>query len=72
VSKVCFSVKEVAERLGKSSRTIRNHIEKGELPAAKTGRSYVITRSDLAEYLGSMKRVDEIFGGCDSQSGKNP
>ena len=35
---------------------------RGELPATKTGRGYLITRQDLAEYLGSMDRVDAIFG----------
>ena len=57
-----FRVKDVAEALDRSPRTIRNHIQQGELPAAKVGRSYVITRDDLAEYLGGMKRVKAIFG----------
>ncbi|MCS3613391.1 helix-turn-helix domain-containing protein [Salinibacter ruber] len=57
-----FRVKEVAEALDRSPRTIRNHIQQGELPAAKVGRTYVITRNDLAEYLGSMDRVRAIFG----------
>ena len=57
-----FRVKEVAEALDRSPRTIRNHINQGELPAAKVGRTYVITREDLAKYLGGKERVRAIFG----------
>jgi len=68
VAKQWFNVKEVAETLDRSPRTIRNHISKGDLPAAKVGRSYVITRKDLAEYLGGMERVEIVFGPADCES----
>lgn len=57
-----FNAKEVAEALDVSERTISRHIRQGKLDAVKPGRAYVITRKDLADYLGGMDRVDELFG----------
>jgi len=62
VGRRVYNAQEVAEALGRSTRTIRRHIKRGELPAVKAGRSFIITRTDLAEYLESEKRVDAIFG----------
>jgi len=62
VAKSWFNAKEVAEALDVSTRTIRRHIQEEELPAAKVGRQFVITRQDLSEYLGGMDRVDAVFG----------
>ena len=57
-----FNAREVAEALDVSERTISRHIRQGKLDAVKPGRSYVITRGDLADYLGSERRVEELFG----------
>jgi excisionase family DNA binding protein len=57
-----FNASEVADALDISVRTVTRHIEAGKLDAAKPGRAYVISRQDLADYLGGMKRVDDIFG----------
>lgn len=57
-----FSAKEVAEGMGVSERTIYRHIKAGKLDAIRPGRAYIITRSDLADYLGGMDRVKDIFG----------
>lgn len=57
-----FNAKEVAEGLGVSERTIYRHIKAGKLDAIRPGRAYIITRGDLADYLGSEDRVDDIFG----------
>ena len=62
MSKARFEVEEIAASLGVSQRTIYRHIKEGKLPGVKPGKSYIITRSDLAAYLGSEERVDEIFG----------
>lgn len=62
-----FNAKEVAEALDVSERTISRHIRKGKLDAVKPGRSYVITRGDLADYLGSMDRVNELFGDLEAE-----
>ena len=56
-----FNAKEVAERLGVSVRTISRHIKEGKLPAVRTGKDYIITRNDLAVYLGGIERVNELF-----------
>lgn len=56
-----FNAKEVAEALDVSERTISRHIREGRLDAVKPGRAWVITRGDLAEYLGNERRVDELF-----------
>lgn len=57
-----FSVREIADTLDVTTRTIRNHIKAGDLPAQKVGRRYVITYSDLVQYLGTETRVNEVFG----------
>lgn len=57
-----YTIQDIADRMGLSVRTVRRHIKKGDLPAVKVGRSYVITRTDLVEWLGSEERVDDIFG----------
>lgn len=56
-----FTVDEIAEALQVSGRTVRRHIKDDKLPAAKPGREYIITRSDLVAYLGNEDRVDELF-----------
>ena len=56
-----YNAEEVAEALGMSVRTIYRHIKKGKLGATKPGRAYMITKSDLADYLGSEQRVEDIF-----------
>lgn len=62
-----FNASEVAEELDMSVRTITRHIKAGKLDAAKPGRAYVITREDLADYLGGMERVEAIFGQADGE-----
>ena len=57
-----FEAEEVAKALGLDKRTIYRHIREKRLPAVKVGRSFIITRGDLVQYLGSEDRVDELFG----------
>lgn len=61
MNKMSFTPQEVAEATGKSTVTVYRHLRSGKLPAAKPGGEYVITRSDLATYLGSEERVAELF-----------
>lgn len=62
-----YTVEEVAKAMQLSGRTIRRHIKAGTLPAAKPGREFIITRSDLVTYLGSEERVDALFGRLGSE-----
>lgn len=48
---VC-SVRQVANSLAVSELTVRRWINAGDLPAVKTGRTWVIHRSSLEELLG--------------------
>lgn len=58
-----FNAKEVAEKLGMSERTVSRHVDQGKLRAAKPGKSYIITRDALVEYLGGdEKMVERLFG----------
>jgi len=57
-----YTVAQIADVLQRSERTIRREISEGRLPAAKVGRAYTITRSDLVAYLGSEDRVNDLFG----------
>jgi excisionase family DNA binding protein len=62
-----FSVADVADALDLSERTVRNRIKDGELPAVKPGKEWIITRPDLAKWLGGMERVEAIFGPEDDE-----
>jgi excisionase family DNA binding protein len=61
MSKNVFTPEEIAATLGKNIHTIYRHIRAGKLPASKPGGEYIITRADLAKYLG-WERVDSLFG----------
>jgi excisionase family DNA binding protein len=57
-----FTPEEIAAVLGKNIHTIYQHLRAGKLPSTKPGGSYIITRADLAQYLGGKERVDSLFG----------
>lgn len=46
-----FTVKEVAEMVGKKPATITKHCRIGLLKAEKTGKSYTITLDNLKDYI---------------------
>ena len=48
------TVKQVADRLGLSTKTIYEAIEAGKLQAKKTGKQFLITREAVREYLESL------------------
>jgi excisionase family DNA binding protein len=52
-----FTVAEVAERLGVSTRTIRRWIENGELVAHRFGRAVRIVERDLKAFLAMHRDV---------------
>jgi len=62
MSKSVFTAEEIAARLGVNVVTIYRHLRSGKLPASKPGKSYIVTRDDLATYLGSLSRVEALFG----------
>ncbi|MCS3639229.1 helix-turn-helix domain-containing protein [Salinibacter ruber] len=62
MSKRRFSIQDIADTLDISRRTVRNHIKEGDLPAIKPGREYIVTWSDLIEWLGNEDRVRDLFG----------
>jgi excisionase family DNA binding protein len=49
-----YSVKQVAESLGLSTKTIYEAIEAGKLQAKKTGKQFLITREAVREYFDSL------------------
>lgn len=53
-----YSPKEVAEVLGLSEWTVRNLINKGEIPAIKFGRNWRVPINALDELLGAENRDD--------------
>lgn len=62
MEKRSYSPGEVAETLGRSRRTIYRHLRSGRLTAARPGDGeWIITRSDLVQYLGSEERYRELF-----------
>ena len=56
-NKKFITIPELAKMLGVSRITIYNRVKKGQIPAIKIGRTYVITDKTIANILG--KRVTE-------------
>ena len=46
------TIPELAKMLGVSRIAIYNRVKKGEIPATKVGRTYVITDKTVADILG--------------------
>ena len=59
-----ITIPELARLLGVSRIAIYNRVRKGQIPATKTGRTYVITDQTVADILGKevtkrgKKRID--------------
>ena len=59
-----ITIPELAKLLGVSRIAIYNRVKKGQIPAAKIGRTYVITDQTIANILGKevtrrgKKRID--------------
>lgn len=54
---------QVAKMLGVNIQTVRGYIRTGELPAARVGRRYVITKDDVDKFIEARKtarKVDDI------------
>jgi excisionase family DNA binding protein len=49
-----YSVKQTAEALGLSTKTIYEAIEAGKLQAKRTGKQFLITREAIREYYESL------------------
>ncbi len=48
-----YSVKEVAEKLGTTERTLRGYIKGGRLRAQKVAGHYTITEESLRDFLNA-------------------
>jgi|TARA_Y100000310_G_C20704425_1_gene834094 excisionase family DNA binding protein len=53
VSKEYYTTKEAADLLKVSKQTIQNHILKGLLKASKPGKSYIISKKQLEDYVNN-------------------
>ena len=51
--RIGFSLGEAAASLGMSPRHLRSLWERGDLPAARTGRKLIFRPADLQEFLAS-------------------
>ena len=60
-----ITIPRLAERLGVSRIAIYRRVKKGQIPATRIGRTYVITDETVADILGSevkesgKKRIDD-------------
>lgn len=53
-----LTVREIAELLKLNDQTVRNMIDRGEIPAVRVGsRSVRVMRSDLDAFLGERRRI---------------
>ncbi len=53
----CLGVRQVAERLGVSEKTVRRLIHNSELPAVRIHRRVFVLETDLAAYISSLPNV---------------
>jgi excisionase family DNA binding protein len=59
-----LTIPELAKFLGVSRIAVYNRVKKGQIPATKVGRTYVITDQEIADILGKeatregKKRID--------------
>lgn len=44
---------EIAEELGVTDQTVRNEIQRGNLPAIRVGKTYRVLRSDVDAYIAA-------------------
>lgn len=51
---------EVARQLKLNTETVYHYIKKGELPAARLGRKYIVTASDLENFIERRKEAHRI------------
>ena len=57
--KELFSTAQVAEILGMSRIAVFKHIQSGTLHAVKVGRSYVVEKEELMEFLGNRLKKEK-------------
>ena len=59
-----MNTQHVAKLLGVNIQTVREYIRSGELPAARVGRRYVISRDDVDRFIEKRKdaRSDKDIG----------
>jgi excisionase family DNA binding protein len=50
-TKKVYTLEEVGRFVGVGVRTVREHVKRGKLKAAKIGRAYRVTPERLQEYL---------------------
>jgi len=60
-----LSLEEVADELGVTYQLIYRLVRAGELPAARLGKLYRVSRTDLTEYLNRSKQ-ESAGGTCAS------
>jgi len=46
-----YTLKQIADRLGCTTRTLCNHVRAGRLRARRIGRRYLVTRESLLDFL---------------------
>ncbi len=59
-----LSLEEVAEEMGVTYQLIYRLVRSGELPAARIGKLYRVSRLDLGEYLEKSKKGSFEGGTC--------
>jgi len=59
-SNTMYTLKEVAEILGVSKRTVRRYIQEGYLPAYRLGDRFIkVSEKDLNEFLKPLRSEEE-------------
>jgi excisionase family DNA binding protein len=64
VEKMAYSIRETAEAIGLHPNTVYELVQSGRLPAVKLGRKILISKLELAAWLGhsqsSQPTTDEL------------
>ena len=59
MSQELITTKDVAAILHVTEDTVRIYISEGKLPAYKVGRSYLVDRKDVDEFLRKRRTTDD-------------
>jgi excisionase family DNA binding protein len=59
-----LSLEEVADTLGVTYQLIYRLVRSGEMPAARVGKLYRVSRTDLNSYLEKTKKTAMVGGVC--------
>jgi excisionase family DNA binding protein len=70
--RLTLSLQEAADAIGRSIKTIRSYIDSGELPTVEIGRTRMIYRRDLEDFVLSRRTASSGGSQCHENAADEP